>query len=469
MTAAPAIEIKAVSKAYRIWQSPAARLTAPLYDRIGSTLLRGTPAGTLLRRRAAAAYRDFWALRDISFTVPQGESLGIIGLNGSGKSTLLQIIAGTLQPTSGTVQVHGRVAALLELGSGFNPDFTGRENVYLNGAVLGLTRHEIDERFAAIADFADIGDFIEQPVRTYSTGMAVRLAFAVLTQVRPDVLIVDEALAVGDFLFQQKCYDVIRSFRRSGCTFLFVSHGMGTVLDLCDRALLLQAGQAQFHGPAEDAVNLYEATALRSRFQNSADIQVRNSHSSGDGTQIALQTVSPNAARESERVAAPVSFQGETGSIVTGLVDLVGAEFLDEHRHPKDLFSSGSRVTAQLTFILHRALDDPHVGFKLRDGLGRIIFETSSYCMKRRIGPLPAGARLAAEFAFDLSVIEGEYSLTVGFANGGLGEHDYREVMLYLQGVRTLQVVRNRRDILWSGIAHLRPSLSCRLLPTPAV
>ena len=221
--------------------------------------------------KGLARWRDrlganFQALQDVSFTIRKGESIGLIGRNGSGKSTLLQIIAGTLQPTSGEVDVDGRVAAMLELGSGFNPEFTGRENVYLNASILGLTKKEIDDRIEGIVDFADLGVFIDQPVKTYSSGMVVRLGFAVLTQIDPEILIIDEALSVGDFLFQQKCFDTIRQFKERGCTLLFVSHAMTTVLELCDRAMLLDSGHLAFDGPAKDAVNLYEASALRSRF-----------------------------------------------------------------------------------------------------------------------------------------------------------------------------------------------------------
>jgi len=209
-------------------------------------------------RRRRKYFREFWALRGVSFSVRKGETVGIIGRNGSGKSTLLQIIAGTLTPTSGTLQISGRVAALLELGTGFTPDFTGRENVFLNAAILGLSRAETESRFQEIIDFAEIDDFIDQPVRTYSSGMLVRLAFAVQVLVPKDVLIVDEILAVGDEAFQRKCFAKIEEFRGEGGTVLFVSHAAGLVVQLCDRAILLDHGELLLEGHSKEVVHLYQ-------------------------------------------------------------------------------------------------------------------------------------------------------------------------------------------------------------------
>ena len=203
-------------------------------------------------------FREFLALRDISFEISKGETVGIIGRNGSGKSTLLQIICGTLSPSQGEVRTKGRIAALLELGSGFNPEFTGRENVFMNAAVLGLSRAETDARFADIAAFADIGDFIEQPVKTYSSGMVVRLAFAVAINVDPEILVVDEALSVGDELFQRKCFSRIEAIRASGATILFVSHSGAQIVELCDRAILLDSGEMLAAGTPKEVVRLYQ-------------------------------------------------------------------------------------------------------------------------------------------------------------------------------------------------------------------
>lgn len=250
------IEVRGVSKVYRLWNDPAARLVGPIWEM--AARWTGGTAAARLRRRAQSMYRDFTALENVSCDVRRGEAVAIIGRNGSGKSTLLQIIAGTLQPTSGTVRTTGRVGALLELGSGFNSEFTGRENVFLNGAVLGLSREEVAAKFAEITAFADIGDFIDQPAKTYSSGMMMRLAFAVQTAVAPDVLIVDEALSVGDAPFQAKCFARIRALQTAGCAILFVSHDISTVRSLCARAVFLDRGSVRSAGDAKAVCDDYQ-------------------------------------------------------------------------------------------------------------------------------------------------------------------------------------------------------------------
>jgi lipopolysaccharide transport system ATP-binding protein len=236
-----AISVSNVSKCYHVYENQRARLRHALLP----SSINGVS--------------EIWALKDINFEVRRGESVAIIGRNGSGKSTLLEIITGTLTPTTGTVQVHGRVAALLELGSGFNPEYTGRENVFLNGLLLGLSRAEVERRFDDIVSFADIGDVLDRPVKTYSSGMMMRLAFAVQVALEPDVLIVDEALSVGDFFFQQKCLQRIRELQEKDTTILFVSHDMQTVRDLCQRGLFLQKGWPKFWGDNLTAISLYLA------------------------------------------------------------------------------------------------------------------------------------------------------------------------------------------------------------------
>jgi lipopolysaccharide transport system ATP-binding protein len=255
------ISAKNLSKAYRIWSDPAARLFGPLMAETAEWL--PGEFGRALRARAHARYRDFFALRDVSFEVRRGEAVGIVGRNGAGKSTLLQIIAGTLQPSSGTIRTAGRVGALLELGSGFNPEFTGRENVYLNAAVLGLSRRQAEAKFSEIEAFAEIGAFIDQPVKIYSSGMMMRLAFAVQTAIEPDLLIVDEALSVGDAPFQAKCFARLKELQRRGCSFLFVSHDIGTIRTLCHRALFLAGGKIMAQGESKAVCDAYQIACLR--------------------------------------------------------------------------------------------------------------------------------------------------------------------------------------------------------------
>ena len=257
MPTKPIISVRNVSKAYRIWENPANRLFSSLWRCVAELTPADTRWRAALSRRAMRGCRDFYALHGVSLEIRKGESIGIIGRNGSGKSTLLQIIAGTLTPSTGTIENHGRVAALLELGSGFNPDFTGKENVLLNAAVMGLGREQIAARYEAIVAFAEIGDFIDQPIKTYSSGMVLRLAFAVAAHVDPDVLIIDEALGVGDARFQLKCARAIDRFVAQGVALLFVSHDASMVKRLCQRAILLEHGHVVYAGKPNDVVNLY--------------------------------------------------------------------------------------------------------------------------------------------------------------------------------------------------------------------
>lgn len=248
MSSEIAIKVEGLSKCYQIYDTPRDRLKQFVLPRLQRVL------GLSPRQH----YREFWALRDVSFEVKKGETVGIIGRNGSGKSTLLQIICGTLNLTQGMIATHGRIAALLELGSGFNPEFTGRENVFMNAAVLGLSDYETSNRFDEIASFADIGDFIDQPVKVYSSGMVVRLAFSVAINVSPDILIVDEALSVGDELFQRKCFSKIEAIRKTGATIIFVSHSASQVVELCDKAFLIDAGEKIIEGDPKRVVSHFQ-------------------------------------------------------------------------------------------------------------------------------------------------------------------------------------------------------------------
>jgi lipopolysaccharide transport system ATP-binding protein len=295
-----AVRVANLSKLYEIYNRPQDRLKQSIYPRLRK----------LTRQEPSNYYREFWALKDISFEVKKGETVGIIGRNGSGKSTLLQIICGTLAPTSGTVETNGRVAALLELGSGFNPEFTGRENVFMNGAVIGLSREEIAARFDDIAAFADIGQYIEQPIKTYSSGMVVRLAFAVAINVDPQILVVDEALSVGDELFQRKCFARIETIKNSGATILLVSHSGATVVELCDRAMLLDLGEKLAMGAPKIIVGkyqrlLYAPQDRREVIREEIRIGCWNPH-------VPVASASAHApAQESMDIEQPIEAEGE--------------------------------------------------------------------------------------------------------------------------------------------------------------
>jgi len=389
------ISTRLLRKAYRIWATPASRLTVPLME----TTAKYLPGSLGLKERAARLYRDFWALSDISFEVRKGEAVGIIGRNGSGKSTLLQIIAGTMQPSSGSVAVKGRVAALLELGSGFNPEFTGRENVQLSASVLGLTRREIDDRFDDIAAFADIGDFMEQPVKTYSSGMMVRLAFAVQTSIEPDIFIVDEALSVGDFFFQQKCFKRIAALRAQGTTLLFVSHDMGSVRDLCQQTLYLRQGRQVTFGESQHAISLY--------LREEAD---------ADGPPAPVAAPAPAEApkpsprmqeiREGALWVAPAA--GPAAG--PGIAQIVAVRVLDARGQPNITLKMGQTAVIQAYVLVHEnaAL---HFAVEIKNRQGQVVSSLGS----RPVGlpPLAAtcGQLLKFEAEIELGLEAGEYSL----------------------------------------------------------
>ena len=290
-TEAVAIRVDAVSKTFRTWASPAQRLIVPMLHRGGSLLAHALPGlATRLQASARRRIHVHEALRDISFTLQRGEALGIVGLNGSGKSTLLQIIAGVLPATTGTVETHGRVAALLELGSGFNPELTGRENIHINAAILGLDRRQVEARLADIIAFADIGDYVDQPVKTYSSGMALRLAFSVQVHIDPDILIVDEALAVGDAAFQAKAMTRIQETLARGTTLLFVGHDLNAIRAFCQRAILLEEGRVATQGSPEEVIEeyLYRVHAKAAREGASRTIRIVEGFRSEDGGVLAL-------------------------------------------------------------------------------------------------------------------------------------------------------------------------------------
>ena len=332
-----------------------------------------------------------WALRDVSFTVARGEAFGIIGANGSGKSTLLQIIAGILRPTSGSVHIGGRLSALLELGSGFSPEFTGRDNVYLNGVLLGLTREEIDERFETIEKFAEIGDFIDQPVKTYSTGMVLRLAFAVTAHVDPEILIVDEALAVGDIAFRQRCMRRIHDLRARGTTILFVSHESTDVKALCERCVWLENGVVRHLGEADEVVGRYMVATLHREI-------ARETHSS-------------------EMVAGP-GVEG-THRFGDGRVHVTSAGFVKPARE----FSPGDRVVLRVSFRVDSGIPDLIAGFLVRNAKGENMFGSNTARENYPVAPMNSGETHTVDFHWAVpEIAPGEYSISVAMANGNVEE-----------------------------------------------
>ncbi len=326
-------------------------------------------------------HQEKWVLQGLSFQVEVGESLGIIGHNGAGKSTLLKILTGTTQPSEGSYKVNGRVAALLELGMGFHPDFTGRQNVYMSGQLMGLNNHEISKLLPEIEAFAEIGDYINKPLRTYSSGMAVRLGFSVATAVRPDVLIVDEALSVGDIYFQHKCFARIRDYREKGTTILFVSHDPGAVKNLCDRAILLDKGTLVKEGSAEDVLDYYNAViALKE-----ADYQIQQSR----GADGKVRTRSGN-----------------------GHLQIHKVQFFSRGNQVNAV-QVGDEIEIKVDLQCIQSVNEPTVGFVFKDRLGNEVFGTNTYHLKRRIGSLDTGENISVLFKIPINFGIGSYSLTV--------------------------------------------------------
>jgi len=377
----PVIQVAGLSKAYTIWSSPSARLHGPLLGQLGQMPFLPARMRRVCSRLSHKSFHNFYALRDVSFEVQRGESVGIIGLNGSGKSTLLQIVAGTLQPTEGSVRVNGRVAALLELGSGFNHEFTGRENVYLYAAILGWRPQEVEERFQQVVEFAEIGEFMDQPVKTYSSGMQVRLAYSVATAAVPDILIVDEALSVGDVYFQHKCFAQIRRFREQGTTLLFVSHDPGAVKTLCDRALLLDAGAVIRDGSPDAVLDYYNAIIAR----NAADQEVRQGETA-DGRRV---TRSGN----------------DRATIKT--VELL------QHDHSVRAVNVGASATLRVQAVTREQLPHLSVGFVIRDRLGNDIFGINTCQLRQSLSPEPERPFNVDFYLPSIGLGPGHYSVTV--------------------------------------------------------
>lgn len=405
-TSEPVISVQNATKCYQIYERPIHRL---LQGFVGSS---------------RKLYREFWALKGINFEVHAGETLGIVGRNGSGKSTLLQLIAGTLMPTGGSVNIRGRVAALLELGSGFNPEFTGRENVYLNASILGLTRAEIDDRYEEIAAFADIGDFIDQPVSSYSSGMVMRLAFSVMAHVDADVLIIDEALAVGDAFFTQKCMRYLRDFKQRG-TLLFVSHDSSAVTGLCDRAIWLDEGNQVALGKAKDVVNAYLEAFLAERQKGRVRKKSAQIPDTGDYQRrkdFRRQTLDRSILRNDIRIYPFHPEEKGFGELKAHILDVA---ILDEDEKALAWVIGGESVVLELVIRADEPMDNVIVGFYIRDRLGQLLFGDNTYLSTAEDGfSVEAGERVRARFRFEMPRLQaGDYFVTAGIAEGTQEEH----------------------------------------------
>ncbi|HEY0790887.1 MAG TPA: ABC transporter ATP-binding protein [Chthoniobacterales bacterium] len=446
------IEVAGLTKAYQRWHRPSGRLTFAILQQLAQWSPPKLRERLLARRHAYC--EDFFALNGISFRVERGKSLGIIGKNGSGKSTLLQIIAGTLRPTSGTVEVRGRVAALLELGSGFNPDFTGEENVRLNAALLGMTRREIDAKYDEVVRFADIGDFVAQPVKTYSSGMLVRLAFSVAVHANADVLIVDEALAVGDVFFQQKCYRKIREIMERGVTFLFVSHDHVALQNLCEHGIILERGCIAYEGPAEQCAHRYMRQAY-----GLSDEQPDESQPVVDLTPPEPNQTSQNRAADREAAAVRAANILHTAKARQGGAEMefLAAAFTDPAGHPLATVAMGNEGNLSMFLRFNQGIKNPEVAFRLIDRLGNTVFCTCNGSLGHHLGDFQAGEELLVRFKIRFSVAPGPYTFTL---EAGKRPEDRPNMGVYfdvIEGVGPIQIYDPAPDAVrpFYGMAQL--------------
>lgn len=404
----PVIHAKNIGKTYRLYARPA--------DRVKETFL---PFG---RRQY---HQVFHALEDVSLQVGRGETVGIIGRNGSGKSTLLQIICGILRPSSGTVEVGGRISALLELGAGFNPEFSGRENVYLNASILGLGKAEIDACFDDIAAFADIGEFIDQPVKTYSSGMYVRLAFAVAINVRPDVLVVDEALSVGDTLFQAKCFAKFREFQEMGVTILFVTHSMDLIVRYCSAAYLLEGGRLVRHGGPKEVVDAYNRLLVDCSLADD-DAPPERDAASGEETddEASRRRQVVRHMRESEQRFRLNSRENRYGN---GKAEIVRAGIFDADGQPCQALVQRQVYEFRMEVLFKARVQEPIFAFTIKDVKGMDVSGTNTFYHRMDTGTVEAGAIVRVSFRQRVPLAAGGYILSVGCAGFEKGEYVVHE------------------------------------------
>lgn len=408
----PAIRVSNLSKVYQIYERPEDRLKQSILPRIQR----------LIGLKSRSYCSEFWALKDITLELQKGETVGIIGRNGAGKSTLLQIVCGTLSPSSGDVEINGRVAALLELGSGFNPEFTGRENIYMNASILGLARDEIDAKLQQIIDFSDIGAFIEQPVKNYSSGMLVRLAFSVIAHVDAEILIIDEALSVGDVFFTQKCMRFLRTFMKHGSV-IFVSHDSTAVLNLCDTAILLEHGKVLMHGAAKEVVESY--------LENSPNQIDSAFHEHGETTpkkavqrkrDMRLDFLNKTNLRNDIEL---FSFDPLVKQYGVGGAKVINAFFLDANNDELSWLVGGEFVGLKIVCCALEDLHNPIVGFTIKDRLGQAVFSENTFLFTLNSSKqYPANSHFSATFSFYMPRIpNGDYTISLAVASGTQEAH----------------------------------------------
>ena len=414
-----AIRVKDVTKMYKLFQHNKDRLL----DALG-----------LSRRQR---YQEHYALRHVSFDIHRGETVGIIGINGAGKSTILKIITGVLSPTEGEVEINGRISALLELGAGFNMEYSGIENIYLNGTMMGYTREEVDARMDDILKFADIGEFVHQPVKKYSSGMFVRLAFALAINIDPEILVVDEALSVGDVFFQAKCYQKFEDFKQEGKTILFVSHDLSSISKYCDRVVLLHKGEMLAEGTPKEMVDLYKKI-LTGSYKDRMEEERKHGFGTGqdavgsdDQAEGETQGAGPQsgvqAILQSNTHGTDWKYSFAVNPLVSSYgskeAEIVDFSILDEGGSLTDTIVKGSRFTIRYRVYFHHDVQDPIFTFTFKTIKGTDVTGTNSMLEKKLIHDVKAGTLVEVSFAQDMTLQGGEYLFSIsctGFENGEL-------------------------------------------------
>lgn len=449
------LSVRGVAKSYQLYRHPQDRLKQALLWRFGRNYAR-----------------EFWALRNVSFDVRRGETVGVVGRNGSGKSTLLQIIAGTLTPTQGAVDVHGRVAALLELGSGFNPEFTGRENIFLNGAILGLSQAKVLERLDDIISFADIGEFIDQPVKLYSSGMAVRLAFAVQVVVEKDILIVDEALAVGDEAFQRKCMRALEQFRDHGGTVLLVTHNTQTIVRHCARCLFLHGGQLWLDGPSKPVTDIYQRFLHGTpQQQHSILALLRDHHTESPSELFRLISLPPDESGPPPTTATPIPAPRLDNTIPhptelvygTGQAEIFEYGLFDAQDIPLNVIVAGQVYRWRYRVRFFERAWNVNFGMKLRTVDGVDVAGVNNVLEGQHYNSVEAGKVVEVNFTFRANLAQGIYYLTSGVLGdtaSDSGEGGYLHRRVDLCAIRV--IAPDSRTIF--GLAYLEPQLRVRII-----
>lgn len=432
-----AIKVENLSKSYQIYEKPHDRLKQSILPRLIQLFGKGTKQ----------YFREFSALKDVSFEVKRGETVGIIGRNGSGKSTLLQMICGTLNPTKGSIKVNGRVAALLELGAGFNPEFTGKENIFTNGALLGLSKDEIEKKFDAILAFADIGLFIDQPVKTYSSGMFVRLAFAIAANLEPDVLIIDEALAVGDMAFQAKCMARIRSLMDRGTTVLFVSHDLGSVRNICQRVLWLKGGRQISFGEPKTVVDSYIREMNEELNQSVSDM--------GSSAVVLAEVVDESSNRSAlADVGMPkIPFVQGYKKYGNGKAEITDVLLYDHHGRIIETIDLHAEFRICAKIQCNKNITKPVFGFSFRDLKGnQVIGGLNTNFSHEMLPSFFAGEQYIVEIGGKNHLSQGVYTLTVGL-------EDVLDLNKVHQFVDIVEDVRVFRSSFGSDIVNIFPAM----------